>query len=50
MEMKRKEMLENANWRDEVRIKNIRKNAQRDEEENRKNEGKTANFIRLNSF
>ncbi|EJW79614.1 hypothetical protein WUBG_09476 [Wuchereria bancrofti] len=51
MEMKRKEMLENANWRDEVRTKNIKRNALRDEEENRRNEGKTANFIRpmLNS-
>ncbi|VDK68595.1 unnamed protein product, partial [Onchocerca ochengi] len=46
MERKRKEMLENANWRDEVRTRNIKKNALRDEEENRRNEGKTANFIR----
>ncbi|KAL4003441.1 Pre-mRNA splicing factor family protein [Acanthocheilonema viteae] len=46
MEIKRKEMLENANWRDEVRVKNIKRNARRDEEENRRNEGKTANFIR----
>uniref|UniRef100_A0A0R3QCD9 Pre-mRNA-splicing factor SYF2 n=1 Tax=Brugia timori TaxID=42155 RepID=A0A0R3QCD9_9BILA len=51
MEMKRKEMLQNANWRDEVRTTNIKRNALRDEEENRRNEGKTANFIRpmLNS-
>uniref|UniRef100_A0A7I4KIH7 1300013D05Rik protein, putative n=1 Tax=Brugia malayi TaxID=6279 RepID=A0A7I4KIH7_BRUMA len=51
MEMKRKEMLQNANWRDEVRTRNIKRNALRDEEENRRNEGKTANFIRpmLNS-
>ncbi|MCP9263544.1 hypothetical protein DINM_006823 [Dirofilaria immitis] len=46
MEIRRKEMLENADWRDKVRTKNIRRNALRDEEENRRNEGKTANFIR----
>uniref|UniRef100_A0A915PSQ8 Pre-mRNA-splicing factor CWC25-like protein n=1 Tax=Setaria digitata TaxID=48799 RepID=A0A915PSQ8_9BILA len=46
MEKKRTEMLENANWRDEVRKKNIRRNTERDEEESRRNEGKTANFIR----
>uniref|UniRef100_A0A0R3RGP8 Pre-mRNA-splicing factor CWC25 homolog n=1 Tax=Elaeophora elaphi TaxID=1147741 RepID=A0A0R3RGP8_9BILA len=52
MEIKRREMLENADWRDEVRTKNIRRNALRDEEESRRNEGKTANFIRssLNTF
>lgn len=50
MEIKRREMLENANWRDEVRTKNIRRNALRDEEEDRRNEGKTANFIRSCPF
>ncbi|VDN01320.1 unnamed protein product [Thelazia callipaeda] len=46
MEARRQEMLANADWRDEVRAKNIRRNAQLDEDENKKNEGKAASFIR----
>ncbi|VDN29681.1 unnamed protein product [Gongylonema pulchrum] len=51
MEAKRREMMENADWRDKVRVHNIGKNARRDEEEDKRNEGKIANFIRplLNS-
>ncbi|EFO18486.1 hypothetical protein LOAG_10013 [Loa loa] len=51
MEMKRREMLENADWRDKVRTRNIRRNALQDEKEDRGNKEKTANFIRpmLNS-
>ena len=47
MEAKRNEMLENAKWRNAVRSDNVKRAAELEDHEEKDNEGKVGNFIRL---
>lgn len=48
MEKKRQEMLKNADWRNSARKNNVKAAAIQDEYEERNNQNKAVDFIRLN--